>query len=478
MTDGQGADKAAGKAGKVKGRSAYSLPDVTKKKWTGDLDGMIKRRQIRVLTTYSKTHYFVDKGTQRGLVYDSFLTFEEELNKKLRKKHLRVHVVLVPVSRDQLIPALREGRGDIAAANLTITPERLVQVDFTAPTWKNVSEIVVTGPGAEPINSTHDLSGKEVYIRKSSSFYESVETLNAELTKEGKAPVKVRLAPEDLEVEDILEMVNAGLIKATIVDNHIAEFWKQIFKRIVLHKDAAVRTGGEIAPMIRKNSPQLKAALNELIAKYPEGSKQRNALRQKYLKNTKFAREATSPAEIAKFDRVIEFFQKYGGKYEMDYLLMMAQGYQESLLDQEAKSPVGAIGVMQVMPSTGKDMAVGDIKEIEPNIHAGVKYIRFMMDQFYENQPMDRLNKGLFTFASYNAGPGRIAQMRKLAEKRGLNPNVWFNNVELVAAEKIGRETVQYVSNIYKYYLAYKMITEERESREKAKEALKEGSRR
>ncbi len=199
-------------------------------------------------------------------------------------------------------------------------------------------------------------------------------------------------------------------------------------------------------------------------------------LLQKYLQSTKFTREATSKEEIAKFERTIDFFRKYSDQYELDYLLMMAQGYQESQLNQQAKSPVGAIGVMQVMPATGSELKVGDIRQIEPNIHAGVKYIRFMMDQFYANEPMDKLNKGLFTFASYNAGPGRIAQLRKEAAKRGLDPNIWFSNVEVIASEKIGRETVQYVSNIYKYYLAYQMIEEERAGREKAKESVKSGT--
>jgi membrane-bound lytic murein transglycosylase MltF len=287
--------------------------------------------------------------------------------------------------------------------------------------------------------------------------------------------VKVRLAPETLETEDILEMVNAGLVKVTIADAHIAMFWKKIFPKLTLHSDVAVRTGGEIGWMIRKDSPQLRAALNAFAARFPEGSAQRNTLLHKYLKSTKWAKEATSEAEIAKFERLIEFFRRYGDRYGMDYLLVMAQGYQESQLNQEAKSPVGAIGVMQVMPATGKELAVGDITQIEPNIHAGVKYMRFMMDQFYANEPMDQLNKGLFTFASYNAGPGRLQQLRKLAAKRGLDPNVWFNNVELIAAEKVGRETVTYVANIYKYYLAYRMIAEQREEREKAKETVKQG---
>jgi len=450
-------------------KKTYAFEDVTQQKFTGDLDGMIHRRLIRVLVTYSKTHYFVDKATQRGLTYDVFRLFEDSLNKKLKKKHVRIHVVFVPVARDDLLPALVEGRGDIASANLTITPERLKQADFTEPTLKNISEIVVTGPGAEPISTVQDLSGKEVYIRKSSSYYESIEKLNADLTREGKAPVKVRPAPEELESEDILEMVNAGLIKTTIVDNHIAEFWNQIFKKITLHPDAAVRTGGEIGVMIRKNSPQVKAELDNFFAGYPEGSKMRNILLQKYLKNTKYVRNATSREEIAKFDAMVDFFRKYGDQYGLDYLLMIAQGYQESRLDQNARNPSGAVGVMQVLPSTGKDMGVGDITKLENNIHTGVKYIRFMMNQFYANEPMDPLNMGLFTFASYNAGPGRISQLRKQAAKRGLDPNKWFNHVEVLAAEKIGRETVQYVSNVYKYYLAYKMVVEQHQDREKAK---------
>ena len=455
-------------------KKPYALADLTQLKFTSDLGDMIQRRYIRVLVTYSKTHYFVDRGTQRGLTYEFGRMFEEYLNKKLKKKHIRIHVLFVAVARDELIPALIEGRGDLAAANLTITPERLKQVDFTNPTGKNVSEIVVTGPGAEPISSLQDLSGKEVYVRKSSSYFESIQKLNADLKKERKKPVKVRFAPEELETEDILEMVNAGLVKVTISDNHIAEFWKQILTKIVLHPDLAVRTGGEIGVMVRKNNPNLKAELNEFLARHPEGSSVRNQLLKKYLKSTKFAKSATSKEEIAKFDALVEFFRKYGDKYELDYLLMIAQGYQESRLDQSARNPSGAVGVMQVLPSTGKDMDVGDITKLEPNIHAGVKYIRFMMDQFYANEPMDSLNKGLFTFASYNAGPGRVAQLRKEAAKRGLDPNKWFNNVEVIAAEKVGRETVQYVSNVYKYYLAYKMVEEQREEREKTMQEVKE----
>jgi membrane-bound lytic murein transglycosylase MltF len=453
------------------------LPPVaaTAQKWTGDFDGMVKRRVVRALMPYSKTFYFVDRAVQRGLAYEVTRLLESEINKKLKTGHIRIHVVCIPVTRGEMIPALLEGRGDIAMGNLTITPERQKQVDFTYPTAKNVVEIVVTGPGAEPIATVDDLSGKEVYLRKSSSYYQSIEALNAELAKAKKAPVKIRLAPENLEDEDVLEMVNAGLVKMTIVEDYLANFWKQIFTKLVPHPNVKVRSGAELAWMIRKDSPKLKAELDAFIARF-EKSGQRSDILARYLKNTKWAKGATSPEDLKRFEQTIALFRKYGEKYEWDYLLLMAQGYQESELKQSARSPVGAVGVMQVMPSTGKDMRVGDINEIEPNVHAGVKFLRAMMNEYYGKEPMDQLNKGLFTFAAYNAGPGRVRGLRRTAAERGLNPNVWFNNVELIAAEKIGRETPTYVSNIYKYYLAYQMIEEERAEREKVKEAVKGGA--
>jgi membrane-bound lytic murein transglycosylase MltF len=455
--------------------TGFALPNTSAKPWTGDFDGMVKRRRIRFLVPYSKTYYFVDRAVQRGLAYDITRIYEADLNKRLKTGHVRIDVHCIPVSRDEMIPALLAGRGDVVIGNLTITPERLKHVDFTSPFRHDVSEVLVTGPGAEPVATLDDLAGKDIYVRKSSSYYESLEQLNRDLAAAKKPPVRIRLAPETLEAEDILEMVNAGLVKRTIAETYIGDFWKQIFPKLTVHPNIAVRTGGDIAWMLRKQSPKLMTDLNGFLARVDK-SGQRNELLQRYFKNTKWARSATSRDELAKFDRMVILFRKYGEKYDVEHLLLMAQGYQESELNQSKRSPVGAVGVMQVMPATGKEMRVGDINEIEPNIHAGVKFLRAMMNDYYANEPMDRLNKGLFAFASYNAGPGRVRQLRKLAAQRGLDPNVWFNNVELVAAEKIGRETVTYVSNVYKYYLAYQLIEEERAERERTKEAIKQGS--
>ena len=311
---------------------------------------------------------------------------------------------------------------------------------------------------------------------RSSSYYQSLLELNARLKSAGKPPVVVREAPENLEDEDLLEMVNAGLIGITVVDNYLAEFWKQVFPDLTVHETVVVRTDGTLAVAIRKDSPQLAAGLNAIIDEYGLGTAFGNMMEKRYLQSTKYVKGATSEAERKKFLEMVELFQKYGDQYDVDYLLVAAQGFQESGLDQGVKSQVGAIGVMQLMPATGKELNVGDVAQLEPNIHAGVKYIRFIVDEYFKDEPMTRLDKGLFAFASYNAGPGRIRQLRREAEKRGLDPNVWFGNVEQIASERIGRETVTYVSNIYKYYIAYRLLVEEKERRDAAKQTLESAS--
>jgi membrane-bound lytic murein transglycosylase MltF len=458
-------------------------PTQMQKPWTGDLDGMIERRVIRVLTVNSKTFYFVDKGVLRGTVVDSFRLFEDELNKKLaadnklKNKNLKARVVFIPMRRDQLLPGLAAGKGDVAAANLTITPERQKLVDFAVAGMSNVSEVVVTGLSSPKVASLDDLSGKEVFVRKSSSYYESLVALNKKFATEKKPLVTLKEAPETLEDEDLLEMLNAGLVAVIVVDKHKGDFWKQIFPKLTVHDDVAVRTGGEVAWAIRKGSPQLKAMLDDFTTRNKVGTATGNQLLTRYLKNVKYVKNAASEEERKKFTALIQYFQKYGDQYDVDWVLMGAQGYQESQLNQNAKSPVGAIGVMQLMPATGKDMKVGDITETEANIHAGIKYMRFMIDQYYEKEPMTKLDKALFAFASYNAGAGRISSLRKEAAKRGLDPNVWFQNVEYVVAEEIGQETVTYVSNIYKYYIAYRLVLESQASTKEAVEKIKGGAK-
>jgi membrane-bound lytic murein transglycosylase MltF len=438
------------------------------KKWIGDFDGMVKERIIRVLVVYSKTFYFLDQGRQRGISHDLLKEFEKFVNKKYKTKTLKFHVVFIPVPRDKLISDLIDGLGDIAVANLTITPQRLKHVDFSNPMLTGVKELLVTGPAAPPLSAVDDLAGQEIHVRKSSSYYESLVDLNASFKKSGKPQMKLIVAEELFEDEDLLEMVNAGLIPMIVMDSHKAHFWTQIFDKIKVHDDIAVREGGEIAWAFRKNSPKLKAIVNEFIKGHKKGTLIGNMLLKRYLKSTKYVKNSLGNKEMQKFNSMVAFFEKYSGNYDFDYLMIAALAYQESGLDQSKRSHVGAVGVMQVLPSTAADKNVGipDIEKLEKNIHAGTKYLRFIIDRYYKDEPMDKLNQTLFGFASYNAGPARVRGLRKKATAMGLDPNVWFNNVEVAAAKVIGRETVQYVSNIYKYYIAYSMIVSQMEKKE------------
>ncbi len=392
-------------------------------KFTGDFDQMAARRVVRMGVTFSRTFYFVDKGVQRGAAYEMGQALEDHLNRKLKTKNAtKVIVVFVPLPRDLLAPALTEGKVDLVAAQVTVRPEVQALVDFTNPTRTNVSEVVVTGPAAPAIASVDDLSGKDVYARKDSSAWASLAALNESMKAKGRPPVAIREVPGNLEDDDLLEMVNAGLIPTVVVQNYLADFWKQVFTNLTVHDSVAVRTGASLAVAIRKGSPLLKAELNAFLAKYGLGTAFGNVIEKRYLVSTTLVKQAASEAERKKFLELAAIFRKYSDQYQLDYLLMAAQGYQESGLDQNAKSRVGAVGVMQVMPATGKELEVGDIRKVDANIHAGVKYIRFMIDRYFKDEPMDKLDKGLFAFASYNAGPGRVRQLRTGGGEAGARP--------------------------------------------------------
>ncbi len=435
------------------------------KPWTGGWDGMISRNQIRVLVPFSKTYYFLDGGRQRGLTYDLMKIFEKQINQDLKRKIVQVQFVFIPVNRDELIPNLLKGVGDIAAGGLTVTSERKTLIDFSKPILTNVREIIVTGPSSPPLSSLDDLAGKAIHVRKSSSFYEHLVRLNASFRVAGKPELKLIPEEENLEDEDLLEMVNAGLLPMLVVDSPKAEFWAKIFENIRLHPDIAVNTDGEIAWAFRKNSPKLNKVINRFVRKNKKGTLIGNIVFTRYLKNTTYVKHALATQERKKFQSLMHVFKKTAKPYEFDWVLAMALGYQESMLDQRKRSSAGAIGVMQLLPSTARDPHVNipNITKLEPNIHAGVKYLHFLHDRYFKDPNMSLLNQWLFAIASYNAGPARIAKLRARAPSMGLDPDQWFKNVEIVAAKRIGRETVQYVSNIYKYFIAYRLILEKEE---------------
>jgi len=442
------------------------LPD-----WTGDFEGMRERRLIRVLVPYSKTFFELDRGRQRGLTYELGKGLEAWLNKTqpYAKKSMQWRVMFIPTPRNELMPKLMEGVGDIAAGGLTVTEARLKDVDFTDPFAVNIPEILVSAPGSKPLQKLEDLSGQEITVRASSSYYEHLQALSTSFKEQGLAPIDLKAADENLESEDLLQMVNAGLLKATVVDRYIAKIWAPLYTDMKIHDEIALHDNSEFAWAIRKDSPQLKSQLAEFVKTHKVGTTFGNSLRTKYVTNSsKRILNATSEAEMKKFQEMVEIFSRHAGTYGFDHLMLMAQGFQESQLDQKARSPRGAVGVMQLLPKTAQDptVAIGGIdKSADKNIEAGSKYMRLLADKYLNDPQLTQVNRTLMTFAAYNAGHGNLRKFRALAEKSGLDKNIWFGNVEQAAAQVVGRETVDYVGNIYKYYVAYKLVEEKNAAR-------------
>ncbi|WP_246665018.1 transporter substrate-binding domain-containing protein [Neorhizobium sp. P12A] len=431
-----------------------------------DLDEMLQRRIVRVLVPYSKTIYFIDKGRQFGTAVDFGLALEKYLNKDRPKQIDHVHVVFVPTPRDKLLSRLNEGFGDIVMANLTITDERLKEVDFTDPLYENAEEVLVAAPNSPMVSSLDNLEGKHVAVRASSSYYEHLLAHNQSLAASGKPQIGIDLMDENLEDEDLMEMVNAELLPFTIVDAYKADIWSHIFTRIKVRHDVVLASEGKIAWAVRKSSPKLKAELNSFVATHKVGTTFGNILRRTFYQQDKIVKRAYAPADVARFQHLVEIFRKYGTSYSFDYLMLMAQGYQESQLDQSKRSPRGAVGIMQMLPATARDKVIG-IKGIdkdpERNVEAGAKYLRYLIDTYIDDEGLQPKDRQLFAFAAYNAGPGNLRKFREKASALGLDPNVWFGNVENGAAAIVGRETVQYVSNIYKYYVAYSLLSKRME---------------
>jgi membrane-bound lytic murein transglycosylase MltF len=445
--------------------------------WTGDFEAMLKRRVLRVLVPFSRSLYYNEKGRERGLVGETVRDFERHINKKYKKRLARrpVTVMMIPTTRDRLLPDLIAGLGDIAAGNLTATPERLQSVDFAVPDGGlTVQELLLTGPKSPPIATADDLSGRTVHVRPASSYYASLIALNARLKAEGRPEVRIALVPDALEDEDMMEMLDSGLLQAIVVDDWKARLWAQVLPHVEVHEDVVLREGGRIGWAVRKDSPGLTAEILEFY-RDEVSSKGATAYRLKKMQqHVKETKDPTGEAEWRRFEETIGLFRKYGEKYGFDPLMLAAQGFQESRINQKLRSPAGAIGIMQIMPRTAKELKVGDIRKADANIHAGAKYMDRLMTRYFQDANFEGDDRTLFAFAAYNAGPGNIQKMRRLAEQRGLDPNKWFNNVEIVTAEKIGLQPVTYVRNIFKYYVAYTMTVQAYDAAQQAREQVSE----
>ena len=424
---------------------------------------MLKRRNIRALVVLNPVGFFYENGQPMGAIYESLRAFQTFINEKFRTGPLKVEVTFIPVRLDQAEPALTQGIGDVIANAVVITPEHQQRVAFTVPVEKNVQQVIVAGARFGALSRIEDMGGKQVYVNPLSVNVQNLRKVNERLENAGKPPIVVKSADKHLMDDDLLQMVNAGVIPATATTASRAKLWSEVLPRLTVHSDMVIASGEQTALALRKNNPQLKQLLDEFVAPRGVGTSFGNTLLRRYLQNTRWVKNSTEAQEMRKFAALKAIFEKYAGEYDFDYLMLIAMGYQESSLDQRKRNPSGAVGIMQVIPkyAAAPPISVPDVLTADHNILAGVKMLRVIENRYFNDTEIDRLDRTLLAFASYNAGPSRISELRGVAREQGLDPNKWFDNVELVVAKSIGQQTVTYVGNVYKYYIAYELAAEE-----------------
>lgn len=432
-------------------------PFITKDRFTGDWDTIKKHGVLRVLVSADLGFYYLDNGHPEGAIANMLSVFEWHL---LKKTNYGIRLEVIPVTRDLLLPALVNGIGDIVASNITITPYREQEVAFSTPMLSGINEYLVSRKSRSPITKLSQLAHQAVWVRPSASYYHSLLKLNAQLKQQGLSPMRIHFLEETLQDFEVLEMLQSDLIDMTVMDSDKADFWQQVITDLRFHSQFPLRKDASIAWAFRQNSPQLAGIINEFISNNRVGTKIGNLIYNRYLKKTDWFEKLINPQNVKQFKNLESLFTRYANQYDLNWLMLTAQAYQESGLDQNQRSSVGAIGIMQVMPQTAKEpyINIPDIYNVNNNIHAGAKYMRFIIDNYFNDQDVDKMNQFYFALASYNAGPTRIKNLRAKAKTQGFNPDLWFNNVDIVVRQHVGIQPITYVGNIYRYYTIYRQI--------------------
>jgi membrane-bound lytic murein transglycosylase F len=417
---------------------------------TGDLPAIERRRTLRMLTRNNSMTYFIHRGRQLGFEYELLRRFASD-------RGLRLEIV-IPPTHDDLIPWLREGRGDVIAAAMTVTPERARRVAFTRP-YLEVDEVVVVRRG-DPVEKLADLTGRTVHVRRSSAFYPRLVAL-----REG-VDFEIAEAPEDMETEEILARVESGEWDVAVADSNLLEAELRHGRELQAAFDLGT---GRLAWAVREGNPELLAVLDGYLESQP-GSRFYNVLRRKYFENQRMLERGRSDWRSDRSGRISpwdEEIKRAAARYSVDWRLLAAVMYQESRFDPDTRSWAGAVGLMQLMPATARSLGVDDLRDPRQSIRAGAEYLRWLLDRFEADLPLaSRLR---FALASYNVGYEHVRDARRLAARMGWSPDHWEDNVAraLVLLERPeyhrqarygycrGRSAVAYVREVERFYRVY-----------------------
>jgi membrane-bound lytic murein transglycosylase MltF len=449
--------------------TSNTLGDHVGDRYSASLEKVLEKGFLRVLTSRNSFDFFIHQGARGGYQYEMVKAFTRFLNRKHRRgrAELNVQFELIPVDDDQLIPMLRDGAADLIAARLTVTPDRSEVVRFSNP-YRSVDELLVTHDETPPLDSIEDLSGRSVAVRASSSYHESLVRLNRQLTAGGLAPVHLESVDEALETERILELVAERRFSYTVADSIVAQLAVALEPRLQVVEGVTLRQGGKLAWATQPEASALLGEMNAFLSGYNQGSLLGNLANQKYFEpESRLAawRRESKGTALSPFD---DIFKRHAERFELDWLLVAAMAHQESRFDPTARNPSGAVGLLQIKPTTAREPYV-DIPNVEGtefasnNVEAGLKYLTWIKARYFDSVPaMREKDRVRMALAAYNAGPRAVLRARSRARKLGYDPNRWFRNVELSMLDMRKTEPVKYVSEINQRYLAYLLLLENR----------------
>ena len=414
-------------------------------------------RLLTVLIPYDRTRFFIHKGEPRGFEYELVRQFEQAFNEHAGGGDKLLQTIFVPVPFGQLVELLANGTGDIAAGGLTITEERARLVRFSTPYFTNVRELVVTRRGVDVGSELSWLAGRRIVVANGSSYLTHLETLNQTFRDQGLEPIDVVEAPPSVMSEDLLELVDSGALQATVVDEHIAGLWSGVLENLHV-TDLAIAEGNSIAWALSNSlGDRMTQAINNFLDDAARGTLLGNVLFNRYFADTEWIKNPLGPEAITEVSRYRSLFSEHAEENGLDWRLVAAVAFQESGFDPAASSAAGARGLMQVLPTTAKELGVDGLDTPEKQIAAGARYLGQLVER-YESEGIAHKHAVNLALAAYNAGPGRLSKLRQVTEvDLGLNPDEWFFNVERAAARAVGLETVQYVANVNKYRIAYEL---------------------
>ncbi|MDD1966844.1 transglycosylase SLT domain-containing protein [Pseudomonas putida] len=427
-------------------------PVVIKKSQVRDLSAIRSSKVLRVLVNQSRNSSGEVQGEAIGVEYRRLQAFEKYLNGHARDGQ-KVSLKLIPKAKDQLLAALQRGEGDLVAPGELLDASAAKYVDPTNAVVSGVPLVLVGVRGERSFKRPEQLSGRTLMLTSGSAANQAVVQLNQKLALHKLAPVKVEWVDPSLAVEDVLEMVQAGIYHLTVVEQPIAERWAKVMPKLRVDRSVAL-SNGDMQWFVRKDAVMLHATVDRFLETWQAPANQDVAFQKAY-KDLYRVHYPLAREDRQRLEKLRPTLQRHADAQKMDWLDLAALAFKESQLNPGAKGGSGATGLLQITPSAAQRVGVGNIRDVDGNVQAASKYLAMIRRKFFSSPRINERERMAFTLAAYNLGPERVQAMRTQAKRQGLNPNQWFFQVERVAMEQVGMGVVSYVNSVNKYYLAY-----------------------